>query len=337
MLAHTNTIIPVAMNSIKNVTMPGAADDKIDPIRIALTGFSGLPEADHIISLFSRANRWQQPWEMVESIHDAQILLVAVDTVEELLAHKYGNRYSRDQLIAYSTQPLEDARWHLRRSPDSRPPTPLEFTLLLKEIGQEIAAKRLTIGHTPMAAVTPKRDFDWRQRLKILIVGSVGSGKTTAVSTLSQGHSISTEATPSDHTQLHKKATTVAMDFGCVALNEDTQLHIYGAPGQRRFDFMNEILIRNAMGLIILVSNKTSNPLNELGYYLDANADYLARHQAVIGVTHNDLNATPSLNEYRRFIQARGESWPVVKVDARKPDDMLRLVETLLDVTLEHG
>ncbi len=151
------------------------------------------------------------------------------------------------------------------------------------------------------------------------------------------GNTISTEAAPSDQTQLRKKSTTVAMDFGSIGIEADTQLHIYGAPGQRRFDFMSEILIKNALGIVILISNESSDSLNELNYYLNTHKEFLKHNRAVIGVTHNDINPNPSIGEYDRFIKGRGESWPVIKVDARKREDMKKLVMSLLISTLKHG
>lgn len=343
MTMHNQAPISAVGASSPNLIMSGssigrrAAAAEPPPIRIALHGFSDRNEAVQIVSLFSRANRWQQPWEVVTRIADAGFLLVAADSPEELAQwHGYEGRFSREHLIAYSSRPFEEARWHLRRPSGAQAPSPLEFTLLLKEIGgyQSTGRGANLPGTAPSSRPTR---FDWRERLKVLIVGSVSSGKTTAISTLSGGRAVSTEAVPSDHTQLRKNSTTVAMDFCTLAFDEETQLLVYGAPGQRRFNFMSEILIHKAMGIIVLVSNEGSNPLTELNYYLDAHREFLRRHRAVIGVTHNDISPNPSLAEYNRFLESRGESWPVLKVDARKREDMLKLVSVLVASTLKHG
>lgn len=308
------------------------------PIRIALCGLSNPDEATVLNNLFSHANRWQQPWQVVPDADMADLLLVTANSSEELAGwHSDTGGFTQDRLICYSQQRPQEARWHLRRPPQGQTPSPLEFTILLKEISQALAlATPAPTGLQP--APRPRaQPFDWREKLKILIVGSVGSGKTTAISTLCGDKVISTEAAPSDQTQLHKQSTTVAMDFGTLALNEDTQLHVYGAPGQRRFDFMGEILIQKALGIIILVSNAASDSIKELNYYLDAHREFLANHHAVIGVTHNDVSPTPSLNEYTRALQARGASWPIFKVDARQHGDLMQLVTTLLGSTIAHG
>lgn len=314
------------------------------PIRVALIGFDDAMELKRITSFFAHAQRWQQPWQVVEDMTDAEFLLVAIGDTDTLPSWQDPQEHFDSwRIIAYSRQTSAHARWHWHRPGDAKMPSPLEFTILLKEISKAYAdglikgkGKGKGNGHNK-AALPTKGHFNWRERLKVLIVGNVGSGKTTAIHTLSGGNAISTEAKPSDHTQLQKKSTTVAMDFGTLAIDNETQLMVYGAPGQRRFDFMSGVLINNALGIVILISNETSNPLSELNYYLDSHREFLKTHHAVIGITHNDLSPTPSLTEYAQFIASRGEAWPVLKVDARKHEDMKELVTLLLGITLKHG
>ena len=50
-----------------------------------------------------------------------------------------------------------------------------------------------------------------------------------------------------------KQGTTVAMDFGRVALSEELILYVFGTPGQDRFHFMWDELVRGAIGSVVLV------------------------------------------------------------------------------------
>ena len=50
-----------------------------------------------------------------------------------------------------------------------------------------------------------------------------------------------------------KRTTTVAMDFGRITLDEDLVLYLFGTPGQRRFWFMWDDLVRGAIGAVVLV------------------------------------------------------------------------------------
>jgi len=71
---------------------------------------------------------------------------------------------------------------------------------------------------------------------KIIFTGPVGVGKTTAIAALSDEPPIQTDASASDMTAVRKGYTTVAMDYGLIQLDENTKIHLYGTPGQERFD-----------------------------------------------------------------------------------------------------
>ena len=75
---------------------------------------------------------------------------------------------------------------------------------------------------------------------KIIFTGPVGVGKTTAISALSDEPPVQTDASASDITLVRKGYTTVAMDYGVIHLDEETKVHLYGTPGQERFNFMGK-------------------------------------------------------------------------------------------------
>ena len=83
---------------------------------------------------------------------------------------------------------------------------------------------------------------------KIIIAGPVGAGKTEAIRVLSDKGVVSTEEAASDDVKKMKKTTTVAMDYGIMKLDSNEQVRLYGTPGQKRFDFMWDILSENALG-----------------------------------------------------------------------------------------
>jgi len=73
---------------------------------------------------------------------------------------------------------------------------------------------------------------------KIIFAGPVGAGKTTAISVISDIPIVSTDESASDMTLVRKPNTTVAMDYGLMKLDGQERVHLYGTPGQERFNFM---------------------------------------------------------------------------------------------------
>jgi small GTP-binding protein len=93
------------------------------------------------------------------------------------------------------------------------------------------------------------------KRYKIVISGPFAAGKTTFVQAVTEIAPVATEAktTALDESSV-KDATTVAMDFGRITLDGENVLHIFGTPGQFRFNYMWSILGKDALGVIVVVN-----------------------------------------------------------------------------------
>ncbi len=167
---------------------------------------------------------------------------------------------------------------------------------------------------------------------KILFGGPFGSGKTTAIEAISDIGVVRTDAEASDVVSRIKPTTTVALDYGLIELEGGARVHLYGLPGQERFDFMWEILSRGALGMVLLIDNHRPFPLRDLSFFLKQFAPFLERRAMVVGVTKYDLKQDPSLEEYRLFCDRERLHLPVVEVDARSREDIRLLLQTLLYV-----
>ncbi len=165
---------------------------------------------------------------------------------------------------------------------------------------------------------------------KIIFTGPVGAGKTTAIDSISDIPTIRTDESASDMTQRRKASTTVAMDYGMIRLGPKEKVHLYGTPGQERFDFMWDILTKGGIGLILLLDNTRPSPFEDMRFYVNAFRKFIDSTHLVIGITQMDSKATPTIDEYVRQMKELDLSAPVFEVDARKREDVSMLIRALL-------
>jgi uncharacterized protein len=158
----------------------------------------------------------------------------------------------------------------------------------------------------------------------ILFAGPMGAGKTTAIKSLSEIDVISTEANNSERDIVDKPTTTVALDYGEIVLDTEDKIRMYGIPGQRRFDFMWNILKQRAEGMVLLVNNDAPDPVAEMLTYLDEFGDLYDRGGVVIGISRSDISAVPGVSEFAKALQEVHPDMtiPIFTVDPRDHDHM---------------
>jgi uncharacterized protein len=174
---------------------------------------------------------------------------------------------------------------------------------------------------------------------KIIFTGPVGVGKTTAISAISDEPPVKTEALASDETAMLKENTTVAMDYGTLRLDDNSLVHLYGTPGQDRFDFMWDILAESGIGLILLLDNTREDPLDDMSHYLNAFKDFINDREVVIGVNRYNEKNRPGLYSYHTRLKEHGMQAPVFEIDSRERSDikvLLLALLTMLDPSLKR-
>ena len=164
---------------------------------------------------------------------------------------------------------------------------------------------------------------------KILVTGTTGAGKTTAIAAVSDIPPVSTDVRNTDP-GVAKALTTAGMDYGELTLDHGEKLRLYGTPGQARFDFMWRILARRALGVVVLIDNSQPDPLADLDMYLRGFAELIADAACVVGIGRMDTHAQPDLEAFATRLQARGVLCPVVPVDVRERAQVVQLLDLLL-------
>ncbi len=126
------------------------------------------------------------------------------------------------------------------------------------------------------------------QAVKMVITGPFNAGKTQFIRAVSEIDVVSTESKITRETERVKNETTVAMDFGRITIDDDLVLYLFGTPGQRRFDFMWEILSEGMLGFVVMVDSARPETFREARRILDVFRSY-ATTPYVVAANKQDM------------------------------------------------
>lgn len=166
--------------------------------------------------------------------------------------------------------------------------------------------------------------------IKLLFTGPVGAGKTTAIRAISDAPPVSTDVpwTEADHSD--KTTTTVAFDYSSIRLDDTETLHVYGLPGQHKFNFMSAIIGRGALGAVLLLDGSSPAIADDCAEQVRRLGQLFPGLGFVIGVVKTDLSPQFSMGALYHAVQAMDLTAPIFTVDPRNRAQVIQLVRALL-------
>jgi len=158
-------------------------------------------------------------------------------------------------------------------------------------------------------------------------------GKTTFVGSVSEIKPLTTEAVMTDASlgvddlaaTPDKTTTTVAMDFGRVSLDEDLILYLFGTPGQHRFWFMWDDLVRGAIGAVVLVdTRRLADCFAAVDFFEDRKLPFIVGVNCFNGLLLHHVEDIREAMELHSAV-------PIVTCDARERQSTKQTLITLVE------
>jgi uncharacterized protein len=159
------------------------------------------------------------------------------------------------------------------------------------------------------------------QTVKIVVTGPFNAGKTEFIRSVSEIDVVSTERKITAAAEKVKESTTVAMDFGRITVDDDLVLYMFGTPGQKRFDFMWEILSEGMLGFIVIVDSTRPETFREARSILETFRAYAPTPYVVAANKQDspdawdleDMRVTLRLDPKVKFIPCVANNKEIVK------------------------
>ena len=160
--------------------------------------------------------------------------------------------------------------------------------------------------------------------MKIIFTDSAGRGTKTAIGTITDVVS----------NKIGSNSGDVALAHGILQFDDGRKTHLYGTlEGWEKFDFKEDALSANFIGLVLLIDNIADSPITDFKKFLNMFTEFIAETNIVIGVTQMCLSKKVGIEDYRTELKSRSLNPPLFEIDIRQKNDISLLVQALLSTS----
>jgi len=198
------------------------------------------------------------------------------------------------------------------------------------EIQQKVDSKKAFL-----ASITKKIQPNALPSYKVVLLGSPGSGKTTAIDSASDGNALSSEVSATDSVASTKSNTTVGIDYADIELddvddNQAVKINLFGTPGQIKYNFVWDMVAKDAHAFIILLDMSRPEPLLYLNFYLKFLKNEIGKSNNIYCALTHCENYSGSISNMIYCIE---DDFPtlsgVYRIDARNNEDLMIMIEDI--------
>jgi len=180
----------------------------------------------------------------------------------------------------------------------------------------------------------PKR----MKQLKVVFLGRPGSGKTTAIGNISTSRALRTEVNATDSVGMLKSQTTIGIDYGEYKFENKIMLRLYGTPGQKRYDFVRNQIIKNADICLIMIDLTSPHPFQELNYFnsIINRSGFSKKVIKMIALTHADESKLNVSRFVKKLKEQSNGKLLISVMDPRNQVESKKILKNLAELILNR-
>jgi hypothetical protein len=171
---------------------------------------------------------------------------------------------------------------------------------------------------------------------KVVVLGGMGSGKSTLVRSIAAGAVVDTDVANSDRLGADKASTTVALDYADIDLPNGERLRLYGTPASSVSISCGRSCCRARVARCCCWMRARGRG-SRAGGYLQVLRPFASSLALVVAVTHLDQAPHAALDDWAARACLDDQPLPLLAVDARDREQGLLLMDVLMSEMEAHA